>query len=283
MACASRVAPPLSAMDMLRESSTSTAMMFCCGLSSATRMAGCHNKSRTSAASANWSSQMMPALQSLTCVAASGNFERISQASPAPAANTKRTKTHHGQEPSSTRVPFEKTARGYLKKNSNMTVSYDAISLKQESPLAKDGPAHGKPLVTQASACGFSAQLQIQTPQAEACAACACENYSLARFAARSSPLVRHSVHHVIDPQTKRQRCELLRIARIIGPFPGVPQVHVVADRDHHAAPVIPDRAPFRDVAVLLVRSAGADVLLPRHLETLGQIVQDMKNFVFVG
>src|SRR2546429_757298 len=36
-------------MLMLRESSTTTAIMFCCELSSATRIAGCHSKNRTRA------------------------------------------------------------------------------------------------------------------------------------------------------------------------------------------------------------------------------------------
>src|SRR4029077_11869430 len=80
----------------------------------------------TSAASPNCSSQMTPARQFLTCEAASGSFERISQPRPAPAANRKSTKTHHGQPPSSTMVPFEKTARGYLKRNSNISESFDA-------------------------------------------------------------------------------------------------------------------------------------------------------------
>ena len=48
---------------MLRESSTSTAMMFCCGFSSATVMAGCHSSTSTSAASSVCRPQMTQARQ----------------------------------------------------------------------------------------------------------------------------------------------------------------------------------------------------------------------------
>ena len=61
-ACAWRVKPS-SDMAMLRESSTSTAMMFCCGFNSATVMAGCHSSTSTSAASSVCRPQMTQARQ----------------------------------------------------------------------------------------------------------------------------------------------------------------------------------------------------------------------------
>src|SRR4029077_460985 len=94
------------------------------------------------------------------------------------------------------------------------------------------------------------------------------------RIAARSSPSVRHSVHYIVDAEPKRKRRELLRIARIVGPLPGVTQVHVEANGDHHAPSIIANPAPSRDVAVFFIRSACADVLLPRHLKTLAKIVE---------
>ena len=50
MAAASRVSLPslpLSAMAMLRESSSTTAITFCCGANSATVTAGCQSKTST--------------------------------------------------------------------------------------------------------------------------------------------------------------------------------------------------------------------------------------------
>ncbi len=58
-----RAVAPWSAMAMLRESSTRTAMMFCCGFSSATVIAGCHSSTSTTVARANCSSQITPARQ----------------------------------------------------------------------------------------------------------------------------------------------------------------------------------------------------------------------------
>ena len=48
---------------MLRESSTSTAMMFCCGFSSETVIAGCHSSTRTIAASSVCKPQITQARQ----------------------------------------------------------------------------------------------------------------------------------------------------------------------------------------------------------------------------
>src|ERR1700704_4498057 len=104
-----------------------------------------------------------------------------------------------------------------------------------------------------------------------------------ARIAARSLPSVRHSVHDVIDPHPKSQRGKFLRITGIVGPFPGVAEVHVVADSYHDAAPVVADCAPSRDVAILFVGSARAYVLFAGHLETLAQVIEHVENFILVG
>ena len=74
------------------------------------------------------------------------------------------------------------------------------------------------------------------------------------RLAGRRS--VRHAVHDVVDADAKRHRRERLRILGIVGPFPGIAQMHVVADGHDDAALVVADGAPLRDVAVLLVGAA---------------------------
>ena len=108
-------------MAMLRESSTSTAMMFCCGLSSATMIAGCHNKISSSAAIANCNSQITPAFQFRMCGEACGSFDRISQANPPAAAENDQDPLRPGTD--RTNSPLEKTARGYLNRNSNILIA----------------------------------------------------------------------------------------------------------------------------------------------------------------
>src|ERR1019366_4728917 len=188
----------------------------------------CHNKISSSAAMANCSSQMTPDFQFLTWGDACGSRERISHAKPAAAASTRMARIHFGQAPSRTKSPFEKTVRGYLKRNSNIS----------------GAPADG--------------------------------------VAARNSTSMRYSIHDVIDAYPKSQRGELLRIARIVSPFPGIAEVHVVANGHHDAALVVTDRAPFPDVAILFVGPARAYVLFTWHLETLAQIIEHVKNLVFV-
>ena len=69
---------------MLRESSTSTAMMFCCGFSSATVMAGCHSSTSTIAANSVCSPQMIQARDLRITGAASRSRERMSRAARRP-------------------------------------------------------------------------------------------------------------------------------------------------------------------------------------------------------
>jgi len=59
--------------------------------------------------------------------------------------------------------------------------------------------------------------------------------------------------------------------------------VHVVARLATITRPLSSLIARHPDVAVLLVRSARADVLLARTWKRSVKSVQDMKNFVFVG
>src|SRR6202034_200559 len=86
--------------------------------------------------------------------------------------------------------------------------------------------------------------------------------------------LVRHAIHDVIEPHAKCHRCERLWISWIVGPLPGVAQVHVVADCDHDAAFVVADRAPLRDVPVFFIRPPRPHILFPRDLKTSADVVQ---------
>ena len=104
-------------MAMLRESSTRTAMMFCCGFNSATVIAGCQSSTSTSVARANSRNQMTPARQLRTGAAACGKRARISSARPTAVASTRKNNTHFGQPPSRTNSPLEKIDDGYLKRS----------------------------------------------------------------------------------------------------------------------------------------------------------------------
>src|SRR6202034_3167274 len=100
------------------------------------------------------------------------------------------------------------------------------------------------------------------------------------RFPAR---LVRHAIHDVIEPHAKSHRCESLWISWIVGPLPGVAQVHVVADRDHDAPLVVADRPPLRDVSVFFIRPPRPHILFPRDWKTSADVVQPVENFVLIG
>ncbi len=84
---------------MLRESSTSTAMIFCCGRNSAMVIAGCHSSTSTSAAISVCKPQITQTRQPRITGAASARRERINQARPAAAARISSTSIHFGQAP----------------------------------------------------------------------------------------------------------------------------------------------------------------------------------------
>jgi hypothetical protein len=105
-------------MAMLADSSTSTATMFCCGFRVATTTAGCHKSTRISAASRDCSAQTVNARAPITSLPPR-RHTRYPIAAAEPAISSARIQA--GQPPSSTTSPLEKTAAGYLKKNSNIS------------------------------------------------------------------------------------------------------------------------------------------------------------------
>jgi hypothetical protein len=105
---------------MLRESSTSTAIIFCCDFSSATVIAGSHSSARSSATIAASIPQIAHTRQFRTRGAASGICLQISHASPPIATAVSSASNQPGHAPSRMYLPLVKTGIGYLKKNSNM-------------------------------------------------------------------------------------------------------------------------------------------------------------------
>src|ERR1700730_3105171 len=98
----------------------------------------------------------------------------------------------------------------------------------------------------------------------------------------RVTESVRHRIDDVIDSQPVGQRGKSLRVTRIVGMFPCVADMHVMADRHHDPPFIVANRPPLRLDAVPLVGSARADVLISRNLKTFVQIVEHVENFVFV-
>src|SRR5579862_3628288 len=95
--------------------------------------------------------------------------------------------------------------------------------------------------------------------------------------------LVRHAIHDVIEPHAKSHGSEIFRISRIVRPFPGVAQVHVVADGDHHAAFVVANGPPLWHIAVLFVGPSGIHILFARDLEARADVVEPVENFIVVA
>ena len=95
---------PSSDMPMLRESSTSTAMMFCCGFNSAMVIAGCHSSISSIAAKSVCKLQITHTRQPRITGAACERRERISQARATAAAMTSSTSTQVGHAPKKRKV-----------------------------------------------------------------------------------------------------------------------------------------------------------------------------------
>src|SRR5258708_36755288 len=64
--------------------------------------------------------------------------------------------------------------------------------------------------------------------------------------------------------------------------FPGVAQVHVVADGEHYAALSIVDAAPARFGTVVFVSTPAVKELFARHLEAVVEIVDGVKDAILV-
>src|ERR1035441_3215214 len=280
-AAASRVvlpSAPASAIAMLRESSTSTAMMFCSDFSSATVIAGSHNSSSNSATVAASSPQTAHARQFLTRGAASGSCRQISHANPPAKTTIGSISTHPGHAPRRMSLPFVNTGIGYLKKNSNMPGKFEVL---------------GSRFKVQGSRCKLSIWAEpclrsnpVPNPCFYPCRSVLrlCLRFSLEPRTLNLVPdSMRHAVHHIVQPHPKRHRRNLLSVRRIVRPHPRIAQVHVGANRHHDPPMIVPDPAPLRHIAVLLIGPPVVNIVLTRHLEAVVQVIQHVEYLVLVG
>jgi hypothetical protein len=159
---------PASRIFMLSESSTSTAIMFCCDFSSATVIAGSHSSVSSSAtiaasnppssharqlASSRAALGLTPISRSLLPVpcslpprirgTASGIRRHTSHPNPPIATAVSRASSQPGHAPSRINLPLVNTGIGYLNKNSNMRkrfeVSGSRFEGRSESPRFQVG------------------------------------------------------------------------------------------------------------------------------------------------
>src|SRR5215472_16914833 len=86
-------------------------------------------------------------------------------------------------------------------------------------------------------------------------------------------PSMRHRVDHVVDPDPDPQRGELFVVLGIVGMFPRIAQIHVVADGDDQPAFVVEDAAPCILDAVGFVEPVAANVLGAGHRSSRSYIV----------
>src|SRR5205807_3212772 len=93
---------------------------------------------------------------------------------------------------------------------------------------------------------------------------------------------VSQSVHGVIGGDPVRERGERLRITGVVGVFYGIAHIHVVADACENASFFVVDGPPFGFEAVVLVLAAGIQILHPRNLVAVVQIIYDVKNGILV-
>jgi hypothetical protein len=96
---------------------------------------------------------------------------------------------------------------------------------------------------------------------------------------------MRHRVDEVVDADADSQGGKGLGVGGVVGVFPGVAQVHVVADDHHQAAFVVVDAAPVGRGAgelVLFVDLVRVDVLHAGHLVAVVQVEDGVEDGVLI-
>src|SRR5207249_4045163 len=93
------------------------------------------------------------------------------------------------------------------------------------------------------------------------------------RSGARGSCLVGHRIRNVVEDDAKRKSRKLFGVLRLVSVFPGVAEMHVVADRHHDAPVLVTNGPPFGHVAVLLIGYAAGDILLAGNLKLFVDVV----------
>src|ERR1700754_1343190 len=92
--------------------------------------------------------------------------------------------------------------------------------------------------------------------------------------------LVSHAVNDVVQSYAKSHGCKYFWIVGIIGPLPGVAQMHVVTDRHHNPPLVVTNRTPLRLISIFLVCAPRAYKVLPRNLQLVVNVIESVKYLI---
>jgi hypothetical protein len=94
---------------------------------------------------------------------------------------------------------------------------------------------------------------------------------------------MRHCVNDIVDPNAHGERRTLFRVTRVVGIFPGVPEVGIVSRRDHEAALIVVDAAPVRSPAAIVAVLASVPQVVPTHnLKPISQVIDRMKDLIVI-
>ena len=91
-----------------------------------------------------------------------------------------------------------------------------------------------------------------------------------------------HGVNDVVHANTEAECGVLFGVQRIIGVFPRIAEIHVVANGHHEPAVVVVDSAPAGVKTVKFIRSSRANELSAGHLITIVKIVNRVKDWIVV-
>src|ERR1700729_1929056 len=92
-----------------------------------------------------------------------------------------------------------------------------------------------------------------------------------------------HRINDVIHADTNSQSGELLVVARVIGPFPGISHVRLKGHGDYQSAAVIVNAAPARRATGAFLRHAGPDITRAGYLIPVTQVVDVMEDLIAIG
>src|SRR5579871_1776269 len=97
--------------------------------------------------------------------------------------------------------------------------------------------------------------------------------------------LMTQVVDEIIHRDPVSERGPLFRIPRLVGNFPRVAEVHVVANGHHDSPFAVANAAPMRYFPglALLVSDPRLEILRARHLKPVVQIVDGVENRIVVG
>src|SRR6516165_10684683 len=91
---------------------------------------------------------------------------------------------------------------------------------------------------------------------------------------------MRHTVKDIIEPYAESHGSKSFGVVWVVGPFPCVAKMHVVADGDDDSPLVVANGAPLRLVSIFLVSASGPNILLAGYLHLVVDIVECVEDLI---